>query len=66
MSINPKSTQKKSGIECKTVKLKMIDSPYLRYCCERTEMVSLEIRKVVPFQNAVNASRGKSNLYNIQ
>ena len=35
------------------------------YFCERTETAGLEIRKVVPLQNAVNASRGKSKLYNI-
>ena len=36
------------------------------YFCERTEAASLEIRKVVPQKNAVNTSRGKSNLYSIQ
>ena len=36
------------------------------YFCERTETAEKYVRKVVSKQNAVNASGGKSNLFNVQ
>ena len=36
------------------------------YFCERTETAERYVRKVVSQQNAVNASGGKSNLFNVQ